>query len=195
MEGELLSEFTVKDSGARREFDSGMVRDTAEGKINFLLILPGPMKRRWAAHLTKAEAKYPPIAPGVANWTQADGPEELLRARESAARHFESWLNGERDEDHAAALFFNVNLVEYVEEKMAAEKPKTSKALRGLDYDENCMLCKQIRYHTEHTVPPTPVFFTKEDFTKSGAHVPEFGLAQSGQIVKLGPPNDASPDG
>jgi hypothetical protein len=28
-----------------------------------------------------------------------------------------SWFNGETDEDHAAALFFNVNGVEYLKEK------------------------------------------------------------------------------
>lgn len=91
-----------------------MVRDTTEGKTNFLNIRFGPMARRWAAHLTKGREKYPDIAPGVPNWTLASGIDEFLRAKESAARHFEQWLAGERDEDHASAVFFNMNLAEYV---------------------------------------------------------------------------------
>lgn len=114
---EILDNFGIKDSGARQEFSSGMVRDTTEGKINFLSVRFGPMFRRWADHLTKGRVKYPDVSPGTPNWTLASGMEEYLRAKESAARHFESWLNGERDEDHAAGVFFNINLAEYVLER------------------------------------------------------------------------------
>jgi hypothetical protein len=34
--------FEVKDSGARQEFESGMVRDTTEGKTDYTRILDGP---------------------------------------------------------------------------------------------------------------------------------------------------------
>jgi hypothetical protein len=98
-----------------------MVRDTTEGKTNFLNVLFGPMLERWAAHLTKGRQKYPDPEPGVPNWTLAAGKEELLRAQESALRHMLQWLNGDRDEDHAAAVYFNVNLAEYVRDKMEAE--------------------------------------------------------------------------
>lgn len=111
-------DFTIKDSGARAEFSGGMVRDTTEGKIDYLNVRFGPMFRRWAAHLTKGREKYPDPEIGVPNWTLAEGREELERARQSAARHFEQWLGGERDEDHAAAVFFNINLAEYVREKL-----------------------------------------------------------------------------
>ena len=130
--------FEVKDSGERKQFESGMVRDAAEGKINFLLVRPGPMFRRWAAHLTKAEAKYPPPEPGVPNWTLASGPEELDRFRQSAARHFESWLNDETDEDHAAGVIFNVNGAEYVKEKLAT-KTDPSATLAALKHREEVM--------------------------------------------------------
>jgi hypothetical protein len=109
--------FGLKDSGARQEFSSGMVRDTTEGKTNFLNVRFGPMFRRWAEHLTKGRQKYPDVAPGTPNWTLANGIEEYLRAKESAARHFESWLAGERDEDHAAGVYFNINLAEYILEQ------------------------------------------------------------------------------
>lgn len=113
--------FEIKDSGQRQEFKSGMVRDIATGKVNFLKVLDGPMYERWAAHLTKGAIKYPDVAPGIANWTLAAGMEEYQRARESAARHFFQYLRGDRDEDHAAALFFNVNLMEFVKAKMGKD--------------------------------------------------------------------------
>ena len=116
-----VSQFTVKDSGARQEFSSGMVRDTAEGNVDFTAILDGPMFDRWAAHLTKAKEKYPDVAPGVANWTLASGMEEMIRFRKSAFRHFRQWLRGDTDEDHAAAVMFNMNGYEYVKEKLARD--------------------------------------------------------------------------
>lgn len=103
------AKFVVKDSGARESYESGMVRDTQEGKADFLLIRSGPMLERWAEHLTKGAEKY-----GPDNWTLADSEAELRRFRASAARHFEQWLAGDRDEDHAAAVFFNLNAAEYV---------------------------------------------------------------------------------
>jgi hypothetical protein len=90
-----------------------MVRDTAEGKTDFTSLLFGPMLKRWASHLTKGREKYPDPEPGVPNWTLAEGQAEFLRARESLMRHFFQYLDGEQDEDHAAAIFFNINLMEY----------------------------------------------------------------------------------
>src|SRR5690606_21266015 len=42
----------------------------------------------------------------------------LDRAKSSAFRHFMQWFNGETDEDHAAAIFFNVQAVEYIKGRM-----------------------------------------------------------------------------
>jgi len=131
----VSEEFSIKDSGERKQFDSGMVRDTSEGKVNFLLVRPGPMLRRWAKHLTVAEAKYPPVATGVPNWTLAAGEAELERFRESAARHFESWLAGERDEDHAAGVFFNINGAEYVRDRLAEDPLATDKEIAAVVAD------------------------------------------------------------
>lgn len=112
-------EFVIKDSGARQSFQSGMVRDTQDGKADFTRTLDGPMFDRWAMHLTKGEKKYPDVTPGVPNWTLAAGTEELIRFKKSAFRHFRQWLRGDTDEDHAAAVFFNINGAEYVKEKLA----------------------------------------------------------------------------
>lgn len=102
--------FVVKDSGQRQEFDSGMVRDTDDGKVQYALIADGPMLKRWAEHLTKGAVKY-----DARNWMKAEGEAEYNRFRESAFRHFMQWYYGESDEDHAAAVFFNINGAEYVE--------------------------------------------------------------------------------
>jgi hypothetical protein len=116
--------FTVKDSGERQDFASGMVRDTTTGKADVELIFNGPMADRWAEHLTKGAQKYPDVSPGVPNWTLARGVEEMIRFRKSAVRHFRQWLHGDRDEDHAAAVFFNINGFEYVRARLAVTKPE-----------------------------------------------------------------------
>lgn len=90
-----------------------MVRDTEDGKIDYTLVLDGPMFDRYAAHLTKGAVKYKPR-----NWMLAAGPEEWGRFRRSFLRHAIQWLRGDRDEDHAAAIWFNVNGAEYVYEKL-----------------------------------------------------------------------------
>jgi hypothetical protein len=114
--------FEVKDSGKRKEFAGGMVRDTSEGKTDFWRVPIGPMFKRWAELVTRAAVKYPDIAPGVPNWTLAEGEEELHRFKASAFRHFMQWLEGQTDEDHAAAVLFNINGAEYLKEKLRNDK-------------------------------------------------------------------------
>lgn len=109
--GIATSGFEIKDSGERQEFESGMVRDTAAGKIDYTLIMDGPMHDRYAIHLTNAALrKY-----GARNWMKARTPEEQERYRVSGARHMRQWVAGERDEDHASAVMFNLNGYEYVQ--------------------------------------------------------------------------------
>jgi len=116
-QAELLAEvghhFLVKDSGQRATFSGGMVRDTAEGKADYTLITDGPMFDRWAEHLTKGAVKYT-----KRNWMKAEGETEYERFRESAFRHFMQWFRGHVDEDHASAVFFNINGAEYVKAKL-----------------------------------------------------------------------------
>ena len=95
------------------ELPSGMVRSDNAGKTDYTLVRDGPMYERWARHLTAAVPSK-----GKRNWMRADSAEDLERFRESAARHFEAWLRGEDDEDHAAAVFFNVSGVEYVKARL-----------------------------------------------------------------------------
>lgn len=115
-------EFIVKDSGKRQQFDSGMVRDVQDNKVDISRVFDGPMLYRWADHITKGAVKYPDIKPGVPNWTLAAGEAELVRFKKSAARHFYQWINGDNDEDHAAAVMFNLNGYEFVLEKLKNAK-------------------------------------------------------------------------
>lgn len=112
----MTESFAIKDSGERRHFESGMVRDTDEGKTHWALVADGPMLGRWAEHLTKGAIKY-----DARNWMKARGTAEYERFRESAFRHFMQWYYGDRDEDHAAAVFFNINGAEYVGRKPTIE--------------------------------------------------------------------------
>lgn len=111
----------IKDSGERVTFKSGAMRDPSTGKIKWSRITFGPMMRRWAQHLTNAEVKYPDPVVGLPNFSLIEGREELVRYKESAYRHFMSWFHGETDEDHAAAVFFNINGVEIIKDKACAK--------------------------------------------------------------------------
>jgi len=91
-----------------------MRRDTEDGKIDYTLALDGPMFARCADHLTKGAAKY-----GRRNWQNANSVEEYERFKRSAFRHFIQWMDGDTDEDHAAAVIFNVNAAEYVRERLS----------------------------------------------------------------------------
>ena len=119
-----MGEFEVKDSGKRAEFSSGMVRDTADDKIDYSNLIHHfePMGTRLAIHLTKGRQKYPDPEPGVPNWKLAGGEEELARYLESADRHYKQWRNGDTDEDHAAAVLFNINGAEYVKAKLRRDR-------------------------------------------------------------------------
>lgn len=113
----MNDQFIIRDSGKREEFSGGMVRDTDEGKTNYSLVVDGPMLDRWATHLTKGAIKYV-----KRNWMKAESNVELERGQESAFRHFMQWYKGQVDEDHAAAVYFNINQVEYLKEKLHDSK-------------------------------------------------------------------------
>lgn len=123
-----MFDFEVKDSGQRAEFDGGMVRDSTANKTDFLLIRDGVMFRRWAEHLRLGAIKYT-----KRNWMKGRGDEVASRFRESAARHFEAWLDGETDEDHAAGVFFNINGYETLGTSTATLAGCLKKAIDDVD--------------------------------------------------------------
>jgi hypothetical protein len=116
-------QFTTKDSGARQDYASGMRRDLQTGKPDFFLMLPLgiPYKAqpitRLAALLERGMDKY-----GLRNWELANSPEELHRFKASALRHMNQWVAGETDEDHMAAVMFN--LIAYETTRYKLEHPE-----------------------------------------------------------------------
>lgn len=111
--------FVTKDSGKREEYGSGMVRDTQDGKPRYDLLLPKDVPysdqflTRVAGLLARGAEKY-----SDRNWEQASGTEELDRFKSSAFRHLMQWLTDETDEDHGAAVVFNILAFETVKWKM-----------------------------------------------------------------------------
>jgi hypothetical protein len=90
----------VKDSGEeRQEFGTGSVRDTREGKGRFDLIPTYPM-RRLARHFENGAKKY-----GERNWEKG---QPLSRYLDSAERHLMAVKDGDWDEDHEAAVIWNM---------------------------------------------------------------------------------------
>lgn len=154
----MSNDFETKDSGERVQFDSGMQRDVQDDKPRFDLTFVGPMLERWAWLLHRGAKKY-----DANNWTKANGPEELERFRSSAARHFAQWMAGDTDEDHAAAVFFNINGAEYTEARVRSFEDtmplsdlgrvapesfakKRSRSLRGdalSEHDDTCA-CRKL---------------------------------------------------
>ena len=104
--------FITKDSGKRIEYMSGMHRDTNRDKARYDLI-DLSMLRRWAELMSRGAIKY-----GERNWEKANSIEEYNRFKESAFRHLVQWFAGETDEDHAAAVLFNIAAAEYVKIKI-----------------------------------------------------------------------------
>lgn len=101
-------EYITKDSGERREYASGYVRDTGRGKPRYDLIPPECLKRL-AELFGRGAEKY-----GDFNWQKAEGEEELQSFKASAFRHFMQWQEGLEDEDHAMAAVINIFFYEWV---------------------------------------------------------------------------------
>lgn len=159
------NKFVVKDSGVREEYESGMRRDTQEGKPDYTLIHI-PFLTRIANHLVKGAKKY-----GENNWQLANSPAELKRFRKSAFRHLIQWLNNEQDEDHMAAVCFNLMAAEYVKEKLSSEDNHNdgiglctifwdNGAWLITTYEEMYNLKPEIAKHIEYFVDGALVFHT-----------------------------------
>lgn len=82
-----------------RVFESGAQRDSSVDKIRPDLISPKMLKA--LGRVLADGAKYY----GARNWEKGM-PLDVFK--ESAARHYVSWMNNEQDEDHAAKLIFNI---------------------------------------------------------------------------------------
>jgi hypothetical protein len=110
----------MKDSGQRITFESGMIREPEDGRPRFDLMIPEgipydqQMLTRFAVQMALGAEKY-----AARNWERGLGEAELARYRSGAFRHFMQWFCGEEDEDHAAALFFNITCAETAKYRLA----------------------------------------------------------------------------
>lgn len=98
----------IKDSGTRREFDSGAVRDMQEGKGRMDL-LPACAIIRLAKHFENGAKKYE-----ERNWEKGIPTHSFI---DSAIRHLMKYLDGATDEDHLCAAAWNCMCCMWTEEK------------------------------------------------------------------------------
>lgn len=99
---------TIKDSGTRRQFDSGAVRDMQEGKGRCDL-LPACAILRVARHFEAGAKKY-----DDRNWEKGIPVGSFI---DSAIRHLMKYLDGQADEDHLCAAGWNILCAMWTEEK------------------------------------------------------------------------------
>jgi hypothetical protein len=78
-----------------------MIRETKNDKLNYLSYLTPETLERYAKHMKQNEAKH-----GRRNWQKGGYPQEEYL--ESAMRHLVSLWKGDKSEDHAAAVIFNM---------------------------------------------------------------------------------------
>lgn len=98
----------IKDSGHRREFETGAVRDMEEGKGRCDL-LPACAVLRLSKHYENGVKKY-----GERNWEKGIPISSFI---DSAMRHILKYLDGQTDEDHLVAASWNIMCAMWMEEK------------------------------------------------------------------------------
>ncbi len=99
--------YKIIDSGERRTFESGMVRDVVEGKGSYYLLSPIVIDRL-AKHYEGGAKKYDPR-----NWEKGAPLSVYI---DSGIRHFFKFLEGHRKEDHLAAVVWNAGAAIHIEE-------------------------------------------------------------------------------
>lgn len=107
------SDFVVRDSGKKAQYDDGMQRDDPTGKPKFRLLWPEgvpyeeQLMYRVAMHYMLGGMKY-----GDRNWEKSCTAESLAAHADAVERHFQKFLSGVEDgEDHAAAVVWGINAV------------------------------------------------------------------------------------
>ena len=103
----MPDKFIMRDSGKRRKFSTGAVRDRTEGKGWYHCISPF-MEDRLAKWLELGGRKY-----GERNWERGM---PFSRFVDSAKRHLAKFAMGLGDEDHLAAIIFNIQAIIHFQE-------------------------------------------------------------------------------
>lgn len=114
----------IVDSGNRKQFNTGALRDRPEGKGMPSLVSPiGFMrlsKRCEYGHLKYGNGR---------NWEKGMPVSEFI---DSALRHIMQYLNGDDSEDHLAASMWNIQCAMHMEEKMPEMQDIPTR--KGLDH-------------------------------------------------------------
>ena len=105
----MTDPITTKDSGTRRTFDTGSVRDAATGKGRYDLLCPIAIRRE-AQLYERGAVKY-----DVRNWEKGQPTSVFM---DCAMRHLFKHLAGMRDEDHLAAARWNIGGIMFMEEQI-----------------------------------------------------------------------------
>jgi len=108
----------VKDSGKHQDFSTGSKRDTRNGKGRYDLVPAYPL-HRLARHYENGAVKY-----NEWNWLLG---QPLSRYIDSAMRHINDIKMGKKDEDHEAAVAWNI--FSYMETKRLIEEGQLPKEL------------------------------------------------------------------
>lgn len=155
----------IKDSGNRRQFETGAVRDMQEGKGRYDL-MPMEALRRLAVHCEKGALKY-----GERNCEKGIPVSSLA---DSAMRHLCKYISGAVDEDHLTAAFWNIAFIMLMEKEypraeicnlpwqverfeqrkninIAKERPKYTERVE-YELKENCGTCRYYGYSLEERI-------------------------------------------
>lgn len=97
----------IKDSGERETYPSGMTREPQMGRGRYDLISPLAL-RKLAIHYEGGANKY-----SDRNWEKG-GP--VSRHLNSAIRHLQQYLEGDRSEDHLSACVWNCFAITHIME-------------------------------------------------------------------------------
>ena len=106
--------YVIKDSGDRREFDSGAIRDMGGNKGRCDL-LPACAILRLSQHYENGAKKY-----SDRNWEKGIPISCMI---DSGLRHLLKYLDGQDDEDHLAAAAWNILGAMFYEEKHPGKLP------------------------------------------------------------------------
>ena len=98
---------TIPDTGSRRQWDTGAVRDASEGKPQITFIYPEAV-RRLAQRGTDGAKKYDDH-----NWTKGI---PLSAYVDSLYRHLNAYQMGDGSEDHLGAIMWNAMGLMYTED-------------------------------------------------------------------------------
>lgn len=117
---EEMDEMIKQLNPQHEQFPGGGMREPQGDRPRFELLYPKDVPfdeqllTRCAVHMAKGAEKY-----ADRNWEKFSDPASLERAKSSAMRHLVQWMTGDTDEDHAAAVVFNLMAAELIKGKIA----------------------------------------------------------------------------